>query len=97
MKNHGIKLMLVAMSLFMSLPAYSAETIHVKANGLVCDFCARAMEKMFRQRPEVKDLNVNLTTKQIQIELKEGQTLDDETVRKLVSESGYGIDTIERS
>ncbi len=73
-----------------------AETIRVKGKGLVCDYCARAMEKVIRKRPEVADLRINLTSKIVEIELKEGQALDDATIQTLVSESGYTIDTIER-
>ena len=70
------------------------ETIQVKANGVVCDFCARALEKVFMKRPEVAGLSIDLTTKVVTIRLKKGQSLDDETIRELVRDAGY--DTIER-
>lgn len=76
--------------------AVRGQAIHVKAKGLVCDFCARSLEKVFRKRPEVEDITVDLTTKEIRILLKGGQALDDETVRKLVTDSGYNVEAIER-
>ncbi len=73
------------------------ETITVKATGLVCDFCARAMEKVLMKRPEVAGLSVDLTKKTVTIRVNKGSTLDDDTVTTLVKSSGYGIESIERS
>ncbi len=75
----------------------AGEVISVKAKGLVCDFCARALEKLFGRREEVSSISVDLTSKLITIQLKEGQSMDDATVEKLVTDSGYNIESIERS
>ncbi len=83
-------------ALLLCPDAARAEVVRVKAKGLVCDYCVRAMEKVIRKRPEVQDLKIDLTTKQVELTLKEGQTLDDKTITELVIESGYTVDTIER-
>lgn len=74
----------------------TGQIIHVKANGLVCDYCVRAMEKVVMKRPEVTGLKIDLTTKTIDITLKKGQTLSDETVKDMVVTSGYTLVSIER-
>lgn len=73
------------------------EIVTIKAKGLVCDYCARALEKVFMKRPEVQGLAVDLTTKIITIRLKDGQTLDDKTLRDLVTKAGYNIESVERN
>lgn len=71
--------------------------IRVKARGIVCDYCVRAMEKVILKRPEVHGLRIDLTSKLVVVTLKKGSQLDDDTVKKLVTESGYDIDAIERT
>lgn len=69
-------------------------TVEVDVNGLVCDFCARALEKVFSKKDEVSSIDVNLNKKLITIHFKEGQTLSDETITKLIVDSGYSIEGI---
>jgi len=40
-------------------------TVTVKVNGLVCDFCARALEKIFSKQDSVENIEVDLTTKMV--------------------------------
>lgn len=76
----------------------NAETIqgdaHVSVNGLVCDFCARALEKVFGKQDAVNDIDVNLDSKIITIDFKDGQRLDDETIKQLIQDSGYNVESI---
>ncbi len=90
------KLTLITATLLMlSMPAY-AGTIYADVNGLVCDFCARALEKTFGKKEEVKDISVDLDKKIVTINFNEGQNLDDETVTKLITDSGYDVRGIRR-
>ncbi len=72
------------------------ETILIKAKGLVCDFCVRALEKTSKKRPEIAGFSVDLTTKLIEIKLKKGSSMDDEAIQKFVTDAGYNIESIER-
>lgn len=77
-------------------PAYAMQqsgggVVYADVNGLVCDFCARALEKVFGKQEEVSDINVNLDTKVVTIAFKDGQSLDDETIRRLITDSGYNV------
>ena len=69
---------------------------HVSVNGLVCDFCARALEKTFGKKDEVKSIDVNLETKIVTVNFNEGQTLDDETLTQIITDSGYNVEGIHR-
>ena len=76
--------------------AYQGEVVHVSVNGLVCDFCARALEKVLGKQEAVSDIDVNLDDKLITINFNEGQTLDDETITQLIKDSGYNVEGIHR-
>lgn len=81
----------------LTSPAYALGTsIKVDVNGLVCDFCARALEKVFSKQETVEDINVDLDTKVITINMKDGQNLDDETITNLITDSGYNVEGIRR-
>ncbi len=75
----------------------NGEVVTVKAFGLVCDFCANALEKVFMRKDEVTGIDVSLEKHQILIALKEGQQLDDNEITKLVMDSGYNVKEIIRS
>ncbi len=77
-------------------PAASAQTVTAKVNGLVCDFCAQAVRKVFKKQEAVESVNVDLDTGEIVLGLKAGATLDDETIGKLIRKSGYSLVSIDR-
>jgi len=64
-------------------------------NGLVCDFCARALEKVFTKNENFDSLNINLDNGLVNISFKEGKTIDDKTLTKLITDSGYNVVSIE--
>lgn len=72
----------------------TGELITIDANGLVCDFCARALEKVFMKQDSVTGIDVNLDNGVILISLKDGMTMDDATITKLVTDAGYNIGAI---
>ena len=73
-----------------------SNTIYVHVNGLVCDFCARALEKTIGKQESVKSINVDLTNKIITINLSKGKTLDDSKITQLIEDSGYSLREITR-
>jgi mercuric ion binding protein len=76
--------------------AVSADTIKAKVNGMVCGFCATGIEKTFRAQPEVKTVNVDLENKLVTIRTKQGQTLDDSRIKKLLGNAGYSVVAVAR-
>lgn len=88
-------LTLITALTLISSSAY-AETAKVSVNGLVCDFCARALEKVFSRQEAVENINVDLDSKIITVQFKEGQSLDDATLKALITDAGYNMEGINR-
>jgi hypothetical protein len=44
--------------------------ININVNGMVCDFCAQSIEKVFMKRIEVKGINVDLEDQKVVIYLE---------------------------
>jgi len=76
--------------------AVSADTIKAKVNGMVCGFCATGIEKTFRAQPEVKTVNVDLENKLVTIQTKQGRTMDDSKIKKLLGNAGYSVVAVAR-
>lgn len=66
----------------------------VSVDGMVCDFCAQSIKKVFSKNDAVKDILVDLDNGKIIIDLEEGQTLEDETITSLIIDSGYTVTEI---
>lgn len=80
---------LLTFALGFSVSAQAATMVDV--NGLVCDFCAQALEKVFSKQEAVSDINVDLDTKVVTINYVDGGSLDDETITDLITNSGYNV------
>jgi len=78
--------------------AVTAETTMLTANvkGMVCDFCARAVTKVFGKNDAVENVHVDLDNGEIHVTLKPGQSLTDDEVETLVKKSGYALVSVER-
>ncbi|MEX0644708.1 MAG: hypothetical protein WD076_05315 [Parvularculaceae bacterium] len=76
--------------------AAGGELIVADVLGVVCDFCAVAMNKTFAKRAEVAATYVDLDTKTLSIVTKPGAAFDDETITKLVTKAGYKVAAIRR-
>jgi len=74
----------------------NGKIIRVNVKGLVCDFCARAIEKVFMKEKSVAGLTVNLEEKEIKIFTKKGMNIDDDIIREKIKDSGYIVSSIER-
>ena len=89
------KLLVLAIT-FALTAAVSADTIRATVNGMVCGFCATGIEKTFKAQREVKTVNVDLQSKLVTIQTKEGQTIDDAKLKKLIGNAGYSVVNIVR-
>ena len=75
----------------------NAETIKVDVNGLVCEFCAVTIEKNFRKKSSVASVNVDLESKKVTINVKEGSHISDQDVRDTIVNNGYNVVNIARN
>jgi len=90
-------LLTIALLVSLSLPAFAAHSkgaVYADVNGLVCDFCARSLEKIFGQQEAVESINVDLDEKVITIYFNHGQSLNDATITKLITDAGYSVEGI---
>ena len=71
--------------------------VYVSVNGLVCDFCARSIEKMFEKKDAVSRISVDLENMLITIFLKDNQKLNDETIIEIIKDSGYDVTKVKRA
>jgi len=69
----------------------AADTIQATVNGMVCGFCATGIAKTFKGQPEVKAVNVDLEKKVVTINTREGKTIDDSKIKKLLGNAGYSV------
>jgi copper chaperone CopZ len=90
------KFILFAALMLISSSAYATETAKISVNGLVCDFCVRAIEKIFGKEDAVKSVTVDLTAKLVTAAFKDGQTLSDEKLKTMVTNAGYNVVDIKR-
>jgi periplasmic mercuric ion binding protein len=87
----------IVLSLFSGVTFAATQTIKASVNGMVCAFCAQGIDKKMRALSQTKDVYVNLKQRIVAIELKDGQTLANETVKDLIKDAGYDVTAIEIS
>ncbi len=76
--------------------ADGGEPIVADVLGVVCDFCALAMNKIFSKREEVAAIYVDLDTKALSLVLAPGASLSDKTITDLAVQAGYRIAEVRR-
>jgi cation transport ATPase len=94
-----MKKLILILTTTLSLTAGAAQaavqTIKAEVNGMVCAFCAQGIDKKLRALSQTKDVYVNLKNKIVAVELKEGQSLSENTVKDLVKDAGYDVTKIQ--
>ena len=78
-------------------PSYAKDAnVVAHISGLVCDFCAHALEKVFSKNDNVDRIEVDLNDSVTRIWLREDKSIDNATVTKLIEDAGYNVESIER-
>ena len=76
--------------------AQGGDPIVADVLGVVCDFCALAMNKIFSKREEVAAIYVDLDTKALNLVLVPGASMSDQTIADLAVQAGYRIADVRR-
>ena len=71
--------------------------ININVNGMVCDFCAQSIEKVFMKRIEVKGINVDLEAQKVVIYLEKETDIENTTISTIFEDAGYTVETINRN
>ena len=72
------------------------QPVVVEVLGVVCDFCAKAMNKTFGKRDDVSAVYVDLDTKTLNLVLASGADMADAEIDRLVVRAGYKTKGIHR-
>ena len=78
-----------------------SKIIDIEVEGMVCDFCAQSIEKVFMKQPGVAVVYVNLDRGNVQVKMadvfKENEDgISDIRIRKLFEDAGYNVTNITR-
>ncbi len=95
-----MKHLLLVVSLGLSLTSLSSlatPSYKVTVNGMVCSFCAQGIEKKMKALSETKDVYVGLKNRLVVVEVKEGLTLSQDSIKKIIKDAGYEVKSIEVS
>lgn len=87
-----VRLLAVAMTMtILCAGAALAEDAHylVQVDGLNCPFCAYGIEKQLLKLDGVKNVETELVLGQIAVQVEDGVTLSEETVREIIRDSGF--------
>ena len=82
-----MKAVIIALLLYAGA-TFSAEII-MRVDGLACAFCAYGLEKKLKKLDGVEEVKISLNEGRVWIRLKEGYSVDEQKLRKLVKESGF--------
>jgi thioredoxin-related protein len=68
----------------------------IAVEGMVCDFCAQAIQKVFLKKEEVAGITVDLDNQNVIISLKEDTNIIDNVIEDLFINAGYNVSEINR-
>jgi copper chaperone CopZ len=80
-----------------SLSGFATPSYKVTVNGMVCSFCAQGIEKKMKALSETKEVYVGLKNHLVVVEVKEGLTLSQDVIKKIIKDAGYEVKSIEVS
>lgn len=80
-----------------ALPALAANSVKATVNGMVCAFCAQGIEKSISKMDATKAVFVDLKSKVVLVEAKEGRTLDQKAIETAIVDAGYDVVKMEAS
>ncbi len=70
--------------------------VSILVEGMVCDFCAQSIQKVFMKRDEVVGISVDLDNQKITLALKENTDIDNDVIEELFLDAGFNATEIMR-
>ena len=65
-----------------------AQIAVVRVKGMVCDFCARGIEKIFKRDPNVKKIDVDLSKGKVLIAYAQNAKIDFDNIKEKILSNG---------
>ncbi|MFM9913390.1 MAG: heavy-metal-associated domain-containing protein [Methylophilaceae bacterium] len=69
----------------------AVSTIKAEVNGMVCAFCAKGIEKKLGALPQTKAVFVDLKSRVVALELKDGQSVAMDDFKNIIKDAGYDV------
>jgi copper chaperone CopZ len=88
MKRHLLFLIALSLVFFACRPKQPLETATIKASSMVCGTCAKTIEKAVYAVEGVKEVNVDVKEKMVEVKFVALQT-NVQTIESAISEAGY--------
>ena len=82
-----MRTLIVTIFLLFSIPAH-AENIKINVLGMVCDFCARGIEKTFYNDNDVKKVKVSLERGKVLIAYSLNKKVDLDEIKNIFLSNG---------
>ena len=84
--------------LFLGLSTYQMffNEVIVQVKGVVCSFCASTIEKSFKKQGFTGLVKVDLDNSTVLLKKTETIKMTDDSIRKIILDSGYNIKSINR-
>ena len=81
--------------------ALQSKIIDIEGEGMVCDFCAQSIEKVFMKQPGVEVVYVNLERGNVQVKMADvfkddEDGISDVRIKELFLDAGYTVNNIVR-
>ena len=91
---------IILLTFFLSFTSLS-KTIYIDVQGLVCDFCAQSIDKVFSKQVGVEKVDVNLNNGKVTIKMADvfqdnEDGISDERIKQLFLDAGYDVSSIKR-
>ena len=90
-----MRTLIVALFLIFSIPA-QAENIKINVLGMVCDFCAQSIWKVFMLDPATERVYVDLENGVVDLVTDDTKSITNETITQYLNDAGYSVDSIIR-
>ncbi len=93
----NFKTTLPVLAFILCFPIASfAKDLTLTVKGMTCGSCAKGIEKKFKRNEAVKDVKADFDTGKVLISLKDKADISDDQLQKMIKDSGYSIEKIER-
>ena len=91
----------IMLTIFVAISVSHSKTIKIGVDGMVCDFCAQSIEKVFLKQAGVEKVDVNLNNGRVIIKMADvfqddEDGISNDRIEKLFLDAGYGVTAIMR-
>ena len=90
-----MRTLILAIFLFISIPAHT-ENIKINVLGMVCDFCAQSIWKVFMLESATEKVHVDLENGVVELITNDTTYMPNQTIIELLEDAGYTVESIIR-